>query len=93
MNTTKTRYQIQVSPYSLQPGEVGKHLYTLPLSNHRSLQAAIRKIASIIRGKLSKTFRSDYNLYGVGYRLYIKDLWTGSEYSQAQALNLLGKAQ
>lgn len=85
MDAINAKYQVTVMSHSLECGEVGKHLYSLPLSDHKSLKAACRVLASMIHGKRSKTFRSDHNLYGVGYKLGIKDLTTKEFYSLNKA--------
>ena len=86
---SNSKYLICIEPYSLECGEVGKRLYWLPISNHRTIGGAFRKIASMIGGKLSKTFRSDHSLYGVGYHLYILDTTTKEKLTYNQAKSMI----
>lgn len=49
------RYMVQITPYSLEPGQVGKPIYKpVPMSAHRSAREASRAIIRLITGTDSR---------------------------------------
>ncbi len=83
--TAGRRYHVQVQPYSLAEGQVGKSLgRDMTLSQHNSLAAAGRALGSHISGNKSDVPQAIAG-QGNGYRIVAVDKMTGAEFSRTGA--------
>lgn len=83
--TAGRRYHVQVQPYSLAKGQVGKSLgRDMTLSQHNSLAAAGRALGSHISGNKSGVPQAIAGP-GNGYRIVAVDKMTGAEFSRTGA--------
>lgn len=82
------RYHVQIQPYSLgiaDPQQLGRSLgRDQTISMHRSLNAAGKRLGSLISGKNAKVPQSIAGT-GNGYRAVVVDQMTGHKFSRNSA--------